>query len=40
VTLEIWAWYEARRFARSQVLSQVYFNVIDELARNDVTLAG
>jgi len=40
VTLEIWAWYEARRFAKSEVLSQVYFNVIDELARNEVKLAG
>jgi small-conductance mechanosensitive channel len=40
VTLEIWAWYEARRFAKSEVLSQVYFHVIDELARNDVKLAG
>ena len=40
VTLEIWAWYEARRLARSEVLSQVYFNVIDELTRNEVKLAG
>jgi len=40
VTLEIWAWYEARRFARSEVLSQIYFNVVDDLTRNAVTLAG
>jgi len=40
VTLEIWAWYEARRFAKSEVLSKVYFNVVDALARNDVKLAG
>ena len=40
VTLEIWAWYEARRFAKSEVLSQVYFQVVDLLARNEVKLAG
>ncbi|HEY8973838.1 MAG TPA: mechanosensitive ion channel domain-containing protein [Burkholderiaceae bacterium] len=40
VTLEVWAWYEARRYAKSEVLSQVYFHVIDSLARNEVKLAG
>jgi small-conductance mechanosensitive channel len=40
VTLEIWAWYEARRLAKSEVLSKVYFNVVDAFVRNDVKLAG
>jgi small-conductance mechanosensitive channel len=40
VTLEIWAWYEARKFAHSEILSQVYFKVVDTLAHNDVKLAG
>jgi len=40
VTLEIWAWYEARKFAHSEILSQVYFKVVDTLARSEVKLAG
>ena len=40
VTLEVWAWYEARKFARSEILSKVYFDIVDTLARNEVKLAG
>jgi len=39
VTLEIWAWYEARSFAQPEILSQVYFKVFDALAASGVKLA-
>jgi len=40
VSLEIWAWYDGRQFARSEILSKVYRVVVDTLARNQVKLAG
>ena len=39
-SLELWAWYDGRKFARGEILSQVYFAVVDTLARNEVRLAG
>jgi len=40
VSLELWAWYDSRQFAPSEILSKVYFAVIDAMASNDVKLAG
>ena len=40
MSLELWAWYDGRTFARSEILSQVYFAIVDTLARNEAKLAG
>lgn len=40
VSLEVWAWYDGQKFPRAEILSQVYFAIVDALARNDVKLAG
>ena len=39
-SLELWAWYDGRTFARSDILSQVYFALVDALSRNEVKLAA
>ena len=40
VVLELWAWYDGKKFARSEILSKAYFAIVDTLGRNDVKLAG
>jgi small-conductance mechanosensitive channel len=40
VTLELWVWYDGQAFARAEVLSRVYFAVVDALAAKDVKLSG
>ena len=40
VTLELWAWYDSKAAAQSEILSKVYFAIVDALAHNDVKLAG
>jgi len=40
VSLELWAWYDSRQFAPSDIQSKVYFALIDAMASNDVKLAG
>ena len=40
VVLELWAWYDGKQFARSAILSQAYFAIVDTLARNEVKLAS
>ena len=39
-SLELWAWYDGRSFARSEILSQAYFAIVDTLGRNEVKLAA
>jgi small-conductance mechanosensitive channel len=40
VSLELWVWYDGKAFARPELLSRVYFKIVDTLIRNDVKLAG
>ena len=40
VVLELWAWYDGKKFARSEILSKAYFAIVDTLGRNEVKLAG
>jgi len=40
VSLELWGWYDGQKYPRADILSRVYFAVVDALARNDVKLAG
>jgi small-conductance mechanosensitive channel len=40
VSLELWAWYDGRKFARTEILSKVYRMVVDTLARNEVRLTA
>jgi len=40
VVLELWAWYDGKTFARSEILSKAYFAIVDTLARNEVKLAS
>lgn len=39
VSLELWAWYDGQKFPRADILSRVYFAIVDSLASNDVKLA-
>jgi small-conductance mechanosensitive channel len=39
-SLELRGWYDGRTFARSDILSQVYFALVDALGRQEVKLAG
>ena len=40
VSLELWVWYDGRKFARTEILSKVYRVVVDALARNDIKLTA
>jgi len=36
VSLELWVWYDGRKFARTEILSKVYRPVVDALASNGI----
>jgi small-conductance mechanosensitive channel len=40
VQLELWAWYDSKAIARSEILSKAYFTIVDTLAKNEIKLAG
>jgi small-conductance mechanosensitive channel len=40
VSLELWVWYDGQTCAKSEVLSRVYFQVVDALAAGGVKLGG
>ena len=40
VALELWVWYDGQAFARNEVLSRVYFQVIDSLAAGGVKMGS
>ena len=40
VSLELWVWYDGRKFARTEILAQVYRQVVDALARGEIKLTA
>ncbi len=38
LSVELWVWYDGRRFARSEILSKVYYRIVDTFATNEVKL--
>ena len=40
VSLELWVWYDGRKFARTEILAKVYRQVVDTLARNEIKLTA
>ena len=40
ISLELWVWYDGRKFARTEILSKVYRPVVDTLARNEVKMTA
>lgn len=40
LSLELWVWYDGQAFAKAEVLSRVYFLVMDALAGAEIKLGG
>lgn len=40
VSVELWVWYDGRKFARTEILSKVYRPVVDTLARNEIKMTA
>ena len=38
--MELWVWYDGQRFAKADVLSQVYFAVVDVLGTNGIRMGA